>query len=371
MCSISFERTFRAANCPPFHGSFHPKPSLTIHRRQPRRLRQFAGFRPHITPAVSRSFLEPQKGEPVRETNISEWRRTVCGDLTSTFRPWNAKTQQMPGPVRRGPFLISIQEAKFKPMPGGMEPLTQEQIEQARSIPSKSPRLPAQEEGIRPGCALPYELSANGELGADGSAFKIEFAAERELFGKRAVGAPFRVYTPGRVRTDQAGIGAGTFETGRSRDYAVAAGDKIADHFPLRLFDSETYHLYVYGPNGFFREFRGDHRDPRLTISLPTASQGPSMKLINRDPSQSLTVTLEDLAYGAAPRTVAIAAGSSTDLPLNLGPSFGWYDLRIHVSGANHYEQRYAGKVETGRESFTDPLMGKGPSGEVPSQMRG
>jgi phospholipase C len=81
-------------------------------------------------------------------------------------------------------------------------------------------------------------------------------------------------------------------------------------------------------------------------------------KLVNRDPSQSLTVTMDDLSYGDAARTVAIAAGGSSELALNLVPSFGWYDLRIRVAGAAHYEQRYAGKVETGRESFTDPSMG-------------
>jgi len=59
-------------------------------------------------------------------------------------------------------------------------------------------------------------------------------------------------------------------------------------------------------------------------------------------------------------RTVAIAAGSLSELALNLGSSFGWYDLPIRVAGSGHYEQRYAGKVEVGRESFTDPSMGKG-----------
>jgi len=160
------------------------------------------------------------------------------------------------------------------------------------------------------------------------------------------------------VRAAGADIAAEAFEIGRSWDYAVAAGDKIADHFPLRLFDSETYHLYVYGPNGFFREFRGDARDPRLRVSLVSTSQGASLKLVNRDPSQPLTAAIDDLAYGEATRTVAIAAGSSSELALNVGPSFGWYDLRIRVAGAGHYEQRYAGKIETGRESFTDASMG-------------
>jgi phospholipase C len=305
-------------------------------------------------------FLSHKKGQPIRETNISAWRRTVCGDLTSAFRPWNPQSSELPEPVRRDPFLISIQEAKFKPMPGGMEPLTQEEIEQVRISPRNSQRLPGQENGVRPACALPYELTADGALAVDERAFTIEFAAERQLFGGRAAGAPFRVYTPGRVRAAGTDTDADAFETGRSWDYAVAAGDKIADRFPLRLFDSETYHLYVYGPNGFFREFRGDSHDPQLTVSLLSTSQSASLKLVNRDPSQPLTVTIDDLAYGDVARTVAIAVGSSSELALNLGPSFGWYDLRIRVAGAGHYEQRYAGKVEIGRESFTDPSMGKG-----------
>ncbi len=308
-------------------------------------------------------FLSHKKGQSVRETNISAWRRTVCGDLTSAFRPWNAQSSHLPEPVRRDPFLISIQEAQLKPMPGGMEPLTQKEIEQARISPQNSSRLPRQESGVRPACALPYELTADGVLAVDRSAFTIEFAAERRLFGERAVGAPFRVYTPGRVRAAGADTGFDAFEMGRSWDYAVAAGDKIADHFPLQLFDSETYHLYVYGPNGFFREFRGDARDPRLTVSFLSTSQSASLKVVNRDPSQPLTVTIDDLAYGDAPHTAAIAAGSSSELALNLEPSFGWYDLRIRVAGAGRYEQRYAGKVETGRESFTDPAMGTGRSG--------
>ena len=299
-----------------------------------------------------------KKGQPIRETNISAWRRTVCGDLTSAFRPWNAQSSHLPEPVRRDPFLILIQEAKLKPMPGGMEPLTLEEIQQVHTAPRKLMRLPSQESGVRPACVLPYELTADGALVADKSAFAIEFAAERHLFGARAVGAPFRVYTPGRVRAAGADTNPEAFETGRSWDYAVAAGDKIADHFPLQLFDSETYHLCVYGPNGFFREFRGNARDPRLTVSLLSTPQSASLKLVNRDLWQPLTVTVDDLAYGDITHTVAIPAGSSLELTLNFGPSFGWYDLRIRVTGATQYEQRYAGKVETGHESFTDPSMG-------------
>jgi hypothetical protein len=34
---------------------------------------------------------------------------------------------------------------------------------------------------------------------------------------------------------------------------------------------------------------------------------------------------------------------------------FDWYDLSVRS-----FEQRFAGRVETGKESFTDPYMGGG-----------
>ena len=36
-------------------------------------------------------FLTNKFKKKIEETNISEWRRTVCGDLTSTFRPYNGE----------------------------------------------------------------------------------------------------------------------------------------------------------------------------------------------------------------------------------------------------------------------------------------
>ena len=34
-------------------------------------------------------FLSKKFGKDIRETNITPWRRTVCGDLTSIFRKYN------------------------------------------------------------------------------------------------------------------------------------------------------------------------------------------------------------------------------------------------------------------------------------------
>ena len=299
-------------------------------------------------------FLSHRTGRLIRETNISAWRRTVCGDLTSAFRPWNAQKAALPEPVLRDPFLVSINEAQFMPLPNDMQALSAEQIEQIRTRQLHSPLLPNQESGVRPACALPYQLEADGWLSADGSAFEIRLAALRGIFGERAAGAPFRVYTPAKVR----GTDSEAFEDGRSWDYAVAAGDRIADRFPLALFDANAYHLCVYGPNGFFRAFRGAGDDPHLAARLRNRATGAELTLVNRNAARSLAVTLEDQAYGMMPRHIHLASGASSSIALNLERSHGWYDLRLIVAGAPRYEQRYGGHVETGRESFSDPQMG-------------
>ncbi|MEZ4903534.1 MAG: hypothetical protein R2822_18105 [Spirosomataceae bacterium] len=44
---------------------------------------------------------------------------------------------------------------------------------------------------------------------------------------------------------------------------------------------------------------------------------------------------------------------------LDLTTSFGWYDFSVKVAGFEAFEQRFAGRVETGKASFSDPLMGR------------
>jgi phospholipase C len=39
--------------------------------------------------------------------------------------------------------------------------------------------------------------------------------------------------------------------------------------------------------------------------------------------------------------------------------SHGWYDFSVSVTGADTYLRRYAGRVETGEDSVSDPYMGR------------
>ncbi len=68
-----------------------------------------------------------------------------------------------------------------------------------------------------------------------------------------------------------------------------------------------------------------------------------------------VTATVEDNSYKTGNATRKIGAGEEASIPLNLKGSHGWYDFTVKVNGA---ESRFAGRVETGRPSFSDPLMG-------------
>ena len=271
----------------------------------------------------------------------------------------------MPSSVQREAFFKSIYQAKFQPIPDNYKELNADEIARVQANPRSSPMLPHQEHGTRPACALPYELAAEGSLNADRKTFEIQFSAGRTLFGQRSAGAPFRVYTSGRIRARNGASAA--FETGRAWDYAVSAGDSILGLWQLEDFEDEAYHLCVYGPNGFFREFRGTASAPLLQAQLqPVHAAGVAngnleLKLVNNS-EHPLTVMVDDLSYGSEQRIVKLsAAGSSpghASLKINLTSSFGWYDLRIRMKEEAIFDYRYAGHIETGRESVSDPCIG-------------
>ncbi|MDE3198799.1 MAG: phospholipase C, phosphocholine-specific, partial [Acidobacteriota bacterium] len=149
-------------------------------------------------------------GKEVRETNITAWRRTVCGDLTSAFRPFETGQPKVES-LSRDAVFEQVHHAQFLPMPSGYANRT----------------MPKQEPGVRPSTPLPYDLSASGVLTADGKQFEIT------LESRGAAGAPFHVYTPGKYRDEV---------KARTRAYAVAAGQRLTDTWELEGFPKGAYH---------------------------------------------------------------------------------------------------------------------------------
>src|SRR5690606_36660143 len=98
-------------------------------------------------------------------------------------------------------------------------------------------------------------------LSSDRKSFEVKLEASQNIFGRRAAGSPFTVYAPGNFRSEN-----GNSEKMRSWQYALAPGGSLADSWELEHFDGTNYHLRVYGPNGFFREFIGNADEPLLSV---------------------------------------------------------------------------------------------------------
>ncbi|HEY0272332.1 MAG TPA: alkaline phosphatase family protein, partial [Chitinophaga sp.] len=295
-------------------------------------------------------FLAHKTGKPLQEDNISVWRRTVTGDLTSVFHPYNGEKVSAPQPLEKEAFLESIHKAQFKNTPDDFVALNATQIAGIRQAPAFHALLPKQEKGTRPACALPYELYADGHFNAAENKFEISLQT-----GKNSVGAPFCVY----ARHLEA-------QTIQARDYAVLPGDQLADQWPGNLFENGQYQLQVHGPNGFFRAFEGNAKNPLLAVTghYETRPQQPlvftgnfSLQFKNTG-ATPLQFTVTDKSYRGGKRSTQLAAGATSQLTWDLSKTHGWYDLELSVAGYAGYSQRYAGHVENGKPSTSDPLMG-------------
>src|SRR5690606_38938007 len=166
---------------------------------------------------------------------------------------------------------------------------------------------------------------------------------------------PFIVYTHGAAPELQA----------PPRNYAVVAGDTVVVEWSSENFRSDQYHLTVHGPNGFFREFRGDSRLAGIHVSVTHDNQ----RIRNRkEPCLSLGVSCDNPremkciiihhAYSTGEQQVKLTARSRTTR-LNFSDSHGWYDFTVRVENGRYTASyRFAGRIETGEQTYSDPLMG-------------
>lgn len=305
-------------------------------------------------------FVSHKSGKQITETNISAWRRTICGDLTSTFKPYNGEKIALPKFIERDEFVEGIHKAQFKNLPNGYKSLTTDEVQKINQNPASAPYMPHQEKGTRPASPLPYQLYADGKLSADKKSFEIILKSGNEIFGKKSDGAPFMVYAPGKYLDEEVKVW----------NYAVKSGDALTDTYTVSSFENQNYHLRVYGPNGFFREYVGNANDPLVEIRLeyqldknrkPTGNIELHAK--NLDSKVKNTIEIKDNAYKAAAQTKVLdkagTKGAEGIVVIALEKSFNWYDFSIKVSGHKSTEKRYAGHVETGKESQSDPLMGR------------
>jgi phospholipase C len=292
-------------------------------------------------------FLSHKTGKPVYEPNISSWRRAVSGDLTSVFRPYTGEKTELPTPLDRDEYIKAIYNTSFKELPNNFKVLEKSEA------PDKT-FLPGQENGTKPSNALNYELYADGQT--EGNDFVIRMKAGKQIFGKESLGSPFNVHAPGNYRSDD----GQTFESVKTWAFAVKAGDEIAYRWPLTDFEGDTYHLCLYGPNGYFREFKGNKRkNRRVKLAFkPLIQRGKctgEIEITLSGANEDSTFLFNEENYRNNRKELNLK--KTATVIIDTKSSKGWYDFTIRSTDGS-FSRHYAGRLETGNPSISDPLMG-------------
>lgn len=302
------------------------------------------------------NFVEQKFNKKIREENITTWRRAICGDLSSAFRPYKGEKIESPAFLAKEPFFEGINNAKFREEPSNFKKLNAEEIIVFNRDTLNSPHFPKQEKGIRSACPLPYELYADGKFDKINNTYGIRLEAGNRVFGDKSAGSAFYLYSMNPFKGENL----------KCWNYTAVAGDILEDGWDLTDLDQRKYHFRLYGPNGFYREFKGSAVNPLLEINLEYEQHrinrgrlsGNIMLSVKNIDSQAHTIMLLDNSYKGGNQVKAVGPGATVTLVAGLSKSYNWYDHSVRVKGFEEFEERFAGRVETGLVTKTDPLMG-------------
>lgn len=257
------------------------------------------------------------------EPNITPWRRAVVGDLTSTLD----FTHPSPSVVH----LPST--ASYVPPDSDTHP------DYVPAVPARQ-HMPKQEPGVRPARPLPYELYTVGDLDPLVDSVKLLFANR----GSQA--AVFQV----RSGDNQAGPWT----------YTVGPRDHVSETWNYGAMVQDSYDLSVFGPNGFFRQYKGGVRGKRGAnlVSSATYERDPgiTLEIVNRGRRRE-ELRIYD-AYAGQTSKHHLEPGGVLVWHWSLEDTYGWYDLTISVAGDALFRQQLAGHVENGQNSASDPALG-------------
>jgi len=279
-------------------------------------------------------FLEARFG--VAETNISPYRRAVCGDLTSAFNFANPNGEALP--------TLAGRKSKTE-----ADQLRAAQQALAQIVPPTNAQLPRQATGTRPSRALPYELHTSARADATAGTVRLIFSNT----GKQA--GVFHVYD--KLHLDRP-----------PRRFMVQPDRTLEDSWPVMTENAGLYDLWVLGPNGYHRHFRGDLNtlraggaaNPEVRVCYDVANGNVYLKMLNGG-AGSCNFVIRAKAYrDDGPWAATVAGGGSAEQHWDLAGSGRWYDFAVTSTADPAYYRRFAGRVETGQHSVSDPAMGLG-----------
>ncbi|MFS4473883.1 phosphocholine-specific phospholipase C [Chryseobacterium sp. T20] len=257
-------------------------------------------------------FIMKKFKKDVHVDNISDWRRAVCGDLTSAFNSSSVKVPKMDY-LNQKDYAKTINAAKNKPVPN-LKWYSENEL--------KDNLLDIQERGLKPSNPLPYHFHVNLE----GDHIKMTNLKEN--------GVPLLVYD--RTQFDS-----------NNYHFSYALYSKQNLSHPVH---SGAYDYEIFGPNGFFRKFQGSI-SPEIEIILENITPKNQVELtIRSNKKKNFSINLEDL-YTKNKKTISVQKPEEKII-IDLDKFKGWYDLKITL---NEHLWHFAGRTETGKVSVSDP----------------
>lgn len=263
-------------------------------------------------------FIEKRFGITIPA--ISPWHRAVCSDLTSSFdfvNPNNPKFPKMPGTSD----YADIEKAS-KRLPKAVAPDT--------------PSPLYQEKGAKYSRALPYRLHCHFRKWEEENKIQLIFE------NKGTVGVVYHVYDLNNLENIP-------------KRYTVEAGKAIEDEWTLP--HNGKYAVEVFGPNGYFQKFSGNilKNEPVIEVDYDHRKGGVTLDLKNSGKS-ALHLEIIPNAYDyAKEKSFDILPGERKKMHWRLTDSGNWYDFS--VKSEDGFLHRFAGRVETGKHSISDPAM--------------
>jgi phospholipase C len=275
-------------------------------------------------------FLETRFG--VRETQISDYRRAVFGDLTTTM---NFATPNDAIPTLNVSLTKSNVD-QLRKNQEGMRPIT---------APSQQ-LMPIQAQGSCLSRALPYELQTSARIDQSAHTVKLIFT------NSGTAAAVFHVYDKCHLEDVP-------------RRYMVQPDKQLEDTWTTSNSEG-LYDLWVLGPNGYHRAFAGkislsessNAPRPEIQVDYDADKGDVYLHLINESSSFCTLTASSDPAYGSKTQQATVGGQYRlAKLHWDLQENGCWYDITVTSSHDPLWRRRLAGRVETGKDSITDPAM--------------
>ena len=203
--------------------------------------------------------------------------------------------------------------------------------------------MPTQELLVRRSRALPYQLHTSANVDLATQEVWLTFS------NTGSQGAVFHVY-------DELNLSR------YPKRYTVEAEKMVSDRWKVESTASGNYSLWVLGPNGYHRHFKGNLNglgqgaNPEIRVCYDTAGNAVYLTLMNMGDDVAELTVIANAYRQDGPWTYRVDPGMQVEPRWSLAASHSWYDFTVTMD--NGFERRFAGRLETGTDGWSDPEMG-------------